>query len=99
MLLVLWIDQLAAKHLEAGKPALFVRTHQTAIAGNISGENSGELAFGLIGQWGVCFHSYLSSSYHQMLCLWGHSRGRPPSEMGSDVRLRYSNAGTFRTPG
>jgi hypothetical protein len=48
MLLVLWIDQLAAKHLEAGERALLVRTHQPAIAGNIGDENSGELAFGLI---------------------------------------------------
>src|SRR5882757_8539130 len=53
MLLVLWIDQLAAKHLEAGERALLVRTHQPAIAGNIGDENSGELAFGLIfGHWG-----------------------------------------------
>jgi hypothetical protein len=48
MLLVLWIDQLAAKHLETGERALLVRSHQPAIAGNIGGENSCELAFGLI---------------------------------------------------
>src|SRR5258707_5461346 len=53
MLLVLWIDQLAAKQLEAGERALFVRTHQPAIAGNIGGKDSGELTFGLIwGHWG-----------------------------------------------
>nr|WP_235983675.1 hypothetical protein [Bradyrhizobium australiense] len=48
MLLVLRIDQLAAELLEARQRALLVRTHQLTVAGNIGGENSGELAFGLI---------------------------------------------------
>jgi hypothetical protein len=53
MLLVLWIDQLAAELLEAGQCAFLVRTHQLAIAGNVGGEDRGELAFGLIwGHWG-----------------------------------------------
>src|SRR5437879_3043311 len=53
MLLVLWTDQLAAKHLEAGERALLVRAHQPAIAGYIGDENSGELALGLIrSHWG-----------------------------------------------
>jgi hypothetical protein len=98
MLLVLWIDQLAAKHLEAGKRALFVRTHQTAIAGNISSENSGELAFGLIGHWGL-FPQLLIFILPPNALPIGSFTGKAPCEMCSDVRLRYSNAGTFGTPG
>src|SRR5438552_14467404 len=78
MLLVLWTDQLAAKHLEAGERALLVRTHQPAITGNIGGENGGELAFGLVrGHWGRLPPGSLSPSIIEG-CAFGaiHARLR-----------------------
>ena len=59
MLFALWIDQLAAKQLEAGERALFVRAHQPAIPGDVGGENSRELAFGLMRGHGGRFPKFL----------------------------------------
>src|SRR6266576_693063 len=85
MLIVLWIDQLAAKQLEAGERALFVRAHQPAVAGYIGGENSGELAFGLIwGHW-VRFppvpYVHSTTECHAFGVIHGDGR----REIGSDV--------------
>src|SRR5437868_5275576 len=60
MLSAFWIDQLAAKQLEAGERALFVRAHQPAIAGDVGGENSRELAFGLRRSPRARFPKFLS---------------------------------------
>src|SRR4029077_2630437 len=91
MLLVLWIDQLAAELLEAGERALLGPTHPLAIAGNVGGEDRGELAFGLIrGHWSRLTPSSLSPYYHRLRCF-GHSQHGPTRDrfLRSTDAIRY----------